>query len=172
MLSCSGVGGLTKVALIVIVIVTLDLVDSKMRSCYFGPGMDVDHTHIMDRQQWFRSALEKIKTGCPGRVKATSPIDFSCAKWDSFTAGEFADMATTPNIIGEQGRKCRISAGGSSTFCKWYVKYQIDGIDGDEWTGLTYNAQPGGSGCCKGCDTALEAGSWLKEHHKTICCDQ
>ena len=57
-------------------IVTLDLVDSKMRSCYFGPIMDVDHndTHIMERQQWFRSVLEKIKTGCPGRVKATSPI--------------------------------------------------------------------------------------------------
>ena len=86
---------------------------------------------------------------------------------------QFEAFAQSPHIIGENGRKCTISAGSSVTACNYYVKYDVDLDTSDDWLGLSFGGVPGGSGCCAsvaGCNMLSGAASWLKSQHKDICC--
>ena len=99
-----------------------------------------------------------------------APTVFSCDNWDDYTVAQFAAFAQYPDIIGEGGRKCTITSGTGSAACNYYVKYDVDGTG---YTGLTFQATPGGTGCCSsisGCDSLDGAASWLQSQHKDLCC--
>ena len=104
-----------------------------------------------------------------GCITATG---FSCAHWNDYSVAQFAAFAQSPDIIGENGRKCTIRPSSGSA-CNYYVKYDVDLNTSNDWLGLTFEGVPGGSGCCSSisdCSTLNGAASWLKSQHEDICC--
>ena len=88
--------------------------------------------------------------------------EIKCEAWDTHSAKDFGEMATLA-VTGENGRKCRITAGSVDSACHWYVQYAIEGDKSDDWLGLT---------SVDYCGTKDGAWAWLKAHHKDICCGQ
>ena len=102
------------------------------------------------------------------------PPEFNCSVWDTIIAIDLA-MLGKVGVIGENGRKCRVVQGSENQTCNWYVNYDIDGNSTDDWLGLTFRGDPGGTGCCyseNACSTIEGAGYWLKFNHRDICCGE
>jgi len=108
-----------------------------------------------------------VDGACPPRAK-TCPAYDPCS-WTGVPTPELFALALHPNNIGDplSGKLCKITEGGPSTACNYYVKYSID--NGASWLGLTFSGTPGGTGCPNGgvgaSGTSSLAVDWLKSEY-------